>query len=74
MSTVVQAAAQGLGFAIVSWPLSKNWFVSGALQRVFETEWITDEHFWLAHRPEESERVDIVNLIRWIIREFQSDA
>jgi len=37
MSTVVQAAAQGLGFAIVSWSLSKNWFVSGALQRVFET-------------------------------------
>ncbi|HEY5774477.1 MAG TPA: LysR substrate-binding domain-containing protein [Xanthomonadales bacterium] len=74
MSTVVQAAAQGLGFAIVSWPLSKNWFVSGALQRVFETEWITDEHFYLAHRPEESERLDIVNLINWIIREFQTDA
>ena len=73
MSTVVQAAAQGLGFAIVSWPLSKNWFESGALQRVYETEWITDEYFYLAHRPEESERLDIVNLIDWIIREFQSD-
>lgn len=73
MSTVVQAAAQGLGFAIVSWPLSKNWFESGALQRVFETEWITDEHFYLAHRPEESERLDIVKLIDWIIREFRSD-
>jgi LysR family glycine cleavage system transcriptional activator len=73
MSTVVQAAAQGLGFAIVSWPLSKNWFQSGALQRVFETEWVTDEHFYLAHRPEETERLDIVNLIEWIIREFQSD-
>jgi len=73
MSTVVQAVAQGLGFAIVSWPLSKNWFESGALQRVFETEWITDEYFYLAHRPEESERLDIVKLIEWIIREFQSD-
>ena len=74
MSTVVQAAAQGLGFAIVSWPLSKNWFHTGALQRVFETEWVTDEHFYLAHRPEESERLDIVNLLNWIIREFQTDA
>ena len=73
MSTVVQATAQGLGFAIVSWPLSKNWFESGALQRVFETEWVTDEYFYLAHRPEESERLDIANLIDWIIREFQSD-
>lgn len=73
MSTVVQAAAQGLGFAIVSWPLSKNWFQSGALQRVFETEWVTDEHFYLAHRPEESERLDITKLIEWIIREFASD-
>ena len=73
MSTVVQATAQGLGFAIVSWPLSKNWFDSGALQRVFETEWVTDEYFYLAHRPEESERLDIANLIDWIIREFQSD-
>ena len=73
MSTVVQAVAQGLGFAIVSWPLSKNWFESGALQRVFETEWITDEYFYLAHRPEESERLDIVKLIEWIIREFQSE-
>jgi len=73
MSTVVQATAQGLGFAIVSWPLSKNWFESGALQRVFETEWVTDEYFYLAHRPEESERLDVANLIDWIIREFQSD-
>lgn len=74
MSTVVQAAAQGLGFAIVSWPLSKNWFRTGALQRVFGTEWVTDEHFYLAHRPEESDRLDIVNLINWIISEFQTDA
>jgi len=73
MSTVVQAAAQGLGFAIVSWPLSKNWFNSGALQRVFDTVWVTDEHFYLAHRPEESERLDVVNLINWIIREFRDD-
>ena len=73
MSTVVQATAQGLGFAIVSWPLSKNWFESGALRRVFETEWVTDEYFYLAHRPEESERIDIANLINWIIREFQND-
>ena len=74
MSTVVQAVSQGLGFGIVSWPLSQNWFRSGALKKVFETEWVTDEHFYLAHRPEESERPDIVKLIDWIISEFQSDA
>ena len=47
MSTLVEAAARGLGFAIVSWPLSKTWFESGQLVRVYDTEWVTDECFHL---------------------------
>jgi len=74
MSTVVQAAVQGLGFAIVSWPLSRKWFESGALQRVFDTEWVTDEHFYLAHRTEEQERPEMMKLIEWLIEQFQTDA
>ena len=73
MSAVVQATAQGLGFAIVSWPLSANWFHNGALQRVFDTEWVTDEHFYLAHRADEQEHPDIANLIEWITREIQDN-
>jgi len=73
MSAVVQAAAQGLGFAIVSLPMSKNWLDSGALQQVFETVWITDERFYLAHRAEEQNRPEVVEFIKWLIQEFQHD-
>ena len=74
MSSVMQAVAAGLGFAIVYWPLSDSWFRSGAIVRVFETELITNEHFYLAHRPEEAERPEIVEVIGWITREFRFDS
>ncbi|MGI9287106.1 MAG: LysR substrate-binding domain-containing protein, partial [Pseudomonadales bacterium] len=53
MSAVVRAAEQGLGIALVSWPLAKDRFTSGALVRVFETELETGDNFYLAHRPED---------------------
>jgi DNA-binding transcriptional LysR family regulator len=70
MSSVVQAAAQGLGFAIISWPLCRSWFRSGALKRAFEQVWDTQEGFYLAHRPDEDQRPDIQALIQWLIDEF----
>jgi DNA-binding transcriptional LysR family regulator len=73
MSTVVQAAARGLGFAIVSWPLSERWFDSGELVRVFDTEWITDEYFFLAHRPAEQNRPDISQAVDWLLQELARD-
>ena len=74
MSAVVQAAAQGLGVAIVSWPLSESWFKSGALVRAFEEEVDTQEDFYLAHRPEEHERAEVRDLIAWMTERFQVDA
>ena len=73
MSSLVQAAAQGLGVAILSWPLSRSWFESGALVPVFDKEVATGEHFYLAHRPGENERFDIMELIDWIRSEFGTD-
>ena len=72
-TAVIQAATQGLGFAIVSLPMSERWLKSGELVRVFDTEWITDEKFYLAHRPDELNRPELVSLVQWIIREFQQD-
>lgn len=74
MSTVVQATARGLGFAIVSWPLAENWFRSGALERVYETEWVTDEHFHLAYRAEDGERPEVRKIIDWLVGEFRRHA
>jgi DNA-binding transcriptional LysR family regulator len=73
MSSLVQAAAQGLGVAILSWPLSRGWFETGALVRVFEDEVNTGEYFYLAHRPGENERLDITRFIDWIRSEFGTD-
>lgn len=73
MSTLVQAAARGLGFAIVSWPLSDNWFQSGSLVKVYDTEWVTDEHFYLAHRVDEDLRDDVASLKDWLLTECRLD-
>lgn len=74
MAAVVQAAAEGLGVALVSWPLSDSWFRSGKLVSALDGEVETDEQFFLAHRPEEQERPEVTSVIEWILEEFQSDA
>ena len=73
MAAVVQAAAQGHGIALISWPLSRSWFESGALVRALGDEVETGESFYVACRPEEGEREEIARLIEWIVSEFQSD-
>jgi LysR family glycine cleavage system transcriptional activator len=73
MAAVVQAAAQGLGVAIVSWPLSERWFREGALVPALNDRVVTDESFYLACRPEDSEREDIAALRGWITSEFGSN-
>lgn len=73
MTAVVQAAVEGHGVALVSWPLSENLFKSGALVRTFNEEVNTGEKFHLAWRAEERERRDVARLIDWIVDEFQTD-
>lgn len=70
MAAVVRAAERGLGVALVSWPLARAWFDSGALARVFEDEIETGECFYLAHRPEDADRPEVRRLIDWLIHEF----
>jgi LysR family glycine cleavage system transcriptional activator len=73
MAAVVQAAAQGHGVAIVSWPLSKGWFESGDLVRVLDDKVDTGEKFYVAYREEEYKRVEVARLINWIVEEFRRD-
>lgn len=74
MLAVARAAQQGLGIALVSWPLGADWFKSGALVRVFDNEIETGESFYLAHRPEDARRGEVRKLAEWILREFQDDS
>lgn len=73
MSAVVQAAAQGHGVALVSWPLSKRWFDSGELVPALDEQVETGEKFHVAYRAEEYEREEVARLIDWIVAEFQGD-
>jgi LysR family glycine cleavage system transcriptional activator len=73
MAAVVLAAAEGLGVALVSWPLSERLFKSGALVCALEDEVDTGEQFYLAHRPEEQQRPEVENIIEWVLKEFQVD-
>ena len=73
MAAVVQASAQGLGVAIVSWPLSERWFERGDLVPALTDRIPTDEYFHVAMRPDEGRRDDVLALRDWIVREFSRD-
>lgn len=72
MADVVQGAVQGLGIALVSWPLGTRWFESGQLVRVFPDEVATRDHFFLAHRKGDELRPEVAVLRQWIIDEFRT--
>lgn len=71
MSAVARAAEQGLGVALVSWPVGSELFSSGTLVRLFDVELETGHDFYLAHRPEDAERCEVRKLNQWILDEFQ---
>lgn len=73
MSAVVQAAVEGHGVAIVSWPLSESLFESGSLVRALGDKVDTGETFYVARRTDEQNREEVSRLIEWIVTEFQSD-
>ena len=73
MATVVQAAAQGLGVAIVSWPLSERWFHDGSLVPALNDRVLTGEFFQVASRTGDGDREDVSTLKKWIISEFSRD-
>lgn len=73
MAAVVMAATEGLGVALVSWPLSERLFESGALVCALDEKVDTGEQFFLAHRPEEQERPEVEGVIDWVLEEFQAN-
>jgi LysR family glycine cleavage system transcriptional activator len=74
MSAIARAAQQGLGIALISWPLGRQLFESGSLTRVFDEEVATGNYFYLALRSEDGERKDVRDLCDWIISEFENYA
>src|SRR5579883_348285 len=69
MAAVVRAAEQGIGVALVPARLSADRFAGGSLVKLFDAELATNESYVLLHRPEDREREDLQELMRWILRE-----
>lgn len=71
MPQLAKAAAKGLGITLLSWPMSKDWFDSQDLVRLFDTELTSQESYFLLHRPEDLEREEVFRLREWVLGEFQ---
>lgn len=72
MSAVVDAAERGVGFALVSAPLTRGRFARGALQRVFDQEITTGESYFVLLRAADAERPGVRALRSWLVAEFGS--
>lgn len=72
MSVIARAAQQGLGVALISWPLGRDWFRPDSLTRVFDDEVDTGKHFYVVLRLEDAVRDDVAQLRDWLTTEFRN--
>jgi LysR family glycine cleavage system transcriptional activator len=69
MSAVVLAAEQGVGIALVPVLLIADCFSPVGLWILFDSEFTTNESYYLLHRPEDRAREDLQELTQWILSE-----
>jgi LysR family transcriptional regulator, glycine cleavage system transcriptional activator len=74
MFAAAEAAEKGLGVALVSAPLGRQRFASGALVRLFAAELDVGESYFLLHRHEDAARHEVLALKEWLLGEFRVDA
>lgn len=72
MYSVVRAAEQGLGIALVPEIAARSWFTSGSLVRFSARELETGERYYLVHRREGAGRPEIVAFHDWAIAAFRA--
>ncbi len=72
MYSVVRAAEQGLGIALVPEIAARAWFTSGSLVRFSARELETGERYFLVHRHADAARPEIVAFHDWAIAEFRA--
>ena len=74
MFAAAEAAEKGLGVALVSAPLGRQRFASGALVRLFAADLDVGESYFLLHRHEDAGRHEVLALKEWLLGEFRVDA
>jgi LysR family transcriptional regulator, glycine cleavage system transcriptional activator len=70
MSSIVHAAEQGVGIALVSAPLAASRFAAGGLLKVFDQELATGDSYYLVTRPEDAQRVGVQAIIGWLLQQY----
>lgn len=72
MASIVHAAEQGVGIALVSAPVAVQRFASGSLVKVFPEELVTGDAYYLVTRPDDAQRSSVRALIGWMLQQFGS--
>ncbi len=72
MHSVVRAAEQGLGVALVPHVAASAWFVSGSIQRFSADELETGDSYYLTCRPGDAPRFEVEAFKKWAIAEFRA--
>ncbi len=70
MASIVHAAEQGVGIALVSAPLAARRFAAGSLRRVFDRELATGDSYYMLAQPEDAERPAVRALIGWLLQQY----
>jgi LysR family transcriptional regulator, glycine cleavage system transcriptional activator len=70
MASIVHAAEQGVGIALVSAPLAAAHFASGALVRVFDTELAAGDSYYVVTRHEDAQQLGVQALVRWLLQQY----
>lgn len=70
MASIVHAAEEGVGIALVSAPVAAQRLTGGSLVRVFPQELVTGDAYYLVTRPEDAQRLGVRALIRWMLQQF----
>ena len=70
ISSIVDAAEQGLGVALVPIPLTEERFRSGALIQASSQVLDTNDYCYLMYRRDDSQRPEIQAFLSWALKEF----
>ena len=71
MFAVARAAERGVGVALVPPRLCEMWFRSGSLVRIFATELVTSDSYFLVSRQKDASRPEIRALTEWALSQFR---
>ena len=71
MFAVVRAAERAVGIALVPSRLCEAWFRSGSLVRIFATELVTADAYFLVNRQRDTGRPEIRALTEWALTQFR---